>query len=207
MTRLYDGDVQVPVTIVQAGPCVVTQVKTPEAKDGYAAVQLGFEDIRAKVSTQAEIGHAAKAGTGPKRVFREIRLKDASDKKAGEIVDVKIFEGVTHVDVTGASKGKGFQGVMKRHHFGGQPASHGTERKHRSPGSICSHAANRGYVGKPKKGLRMAGRMGGDRVTTIGHKLVKIDPENNLLIIKGPLPGANGSLVMIRQSRKAKAAG
>jgi large subunit ribosomal protein L3 len=206
MTRVYDeAGTMLPVTIVLAGPCLVSQVKTAEGKDGYNAVQLGFEDIRAKSSTQALIGHAAKAGSGPKRFYREVRLAAPSDKKAGETVDVNVFEGVSHVDVIGVSKGKGFQGVMKRHHFGGQPASHGTERKHRSPGSICSHGSNRGHVGKPKKGLRMAGRMGGDQVTTVGHKLVKIDAANGLLLIKGALPGANGSLVFVKKSRMAVA--
>jgi large subunit ribosomal protein L3 len=111
---------------------------------------------------------------------------------------------VKFVDVIGISKGKGFAGVMKRHHFGGQPASHGTERKHRSPGSIASHATWRGQCGKPKKGLRMAGHMGSDRVTTRNHPLMKIDPENNLLLIKGALPGANGSVVFIRKSITAR---
>lgn len=203
MTRIYDGDVMVPVTLVKAGPCVITQLKAADGKDGYNAVQLGFEDIRAKVTTQAEIGHAAKAGTAPKRAFREVRFEGASDKTVGETLNVGVFEGVSHVDVIGTSKGKGFQGVMKRHHFGGQPASHGCERKHRSPGSIASHATWRGQCGKPKKGLRMAGRMGGDRVTSIGHKLVGIDAENGLLVLKGALPGANGSLVLVTRSRKA----
>jgi large subunit ribosomal protein L3 len=202
MTRVYDGDVLVPVTIVQAGPCVVTQVKKADGRDRYNAVQIGFEDVKPKATSQALMGHAAKAGTDAKRIYREIRLKAPSDKNLGDTVDVKVFEGVAYVDVIGTSKGKGFQGVMKRHHFGGQPASHGCERKHRSPGSIASHATWRGQSGKPKKGLRMAGRMGGERVTTLGHKVIKIDVENNLLVIKGPLPGANGSLVLIEQSRR-----
>ncbi len=209
MTRVYDeAGTMVPVTIVQAGPCTVSQVKNAtEKKDGYNAVQLAFEDIRPKVSTQAMIGHAAKAGLSPKRFFREVRLKDATDKNVGDVIDVKVFEGISHVDVVGVSKGKGFQGVMKRHHFGGQPASHGCERKHRSPGSIASHATWRGQSGKPKKGLRMAGRMGGDRVTSIGHKVIKIDSENALIVIKGAVPGANGSFVYLQQSRKAAKAG
>src|SRR3954469_3951163 len=204
MTRIYDekGAV-VPVTVVEAGPCAVTQVKTTET-DGYHAVQLGFEDIKAKFSNFPLIGHAAKAGVGPKKAFREIKLKDATDKKPGDTVTTEIFTDVKYVDVIGVSKGKGFAGVMKRHHFGGQPASHGTERKHRSPGSIASHATWRGQCGKPKKGLRMAGHMGSDQVTTRNHPLVKIDPENNLLLIKGALPGANGSVVFIRKSITAK---
>ena len=204
MTRIYDekGAV-VPVTVVEAGPCAVTQVKTPET-DGYHAVQLGFGECKAKFSTIPLIGHTAKAGVGPRRHFREIRLKDATDRKPGDVVNVAAFEGVQFVDVVGTSKGKGTAGVMKRHHFGGQPASHGTERKHRSPGSICSRASNRGHTGKPKKGLRMAGHMGMDQVTTRNHPLVKIDPENNLLLIKGALPGPNGTLLFIRKSITAK---
>jgi len=204
MTRVYDekGAV-VPVTVVQAGPCAVTQVKTVET-DGYHAVQLGFGETKAKFSTFPLIGHAAKAGVGPRRHFREIRLKDATDRKAGDVVNVGIFEGVQYVDVTGTSKGKGFAGVMKRHHFGGQPASHGTERKHRSPGSLASRATWRGQSGKPKKGVRMAGHMGMDRVTTQNHALVKVDPENNLLLIKGALPGPNGALLFIRKAVTAK---
>ncbi|MEM1012664.1 MAG: 50S ribosomal protein L3 [Planctomycetota bacterium] len=201
MTRIYDDEGrQVPVTVVQAGPCDVTQVKTIDTADGYFAVQLGFEDAKAKHSTFPVIGHDAKAGVSPKRVHREVRLKDASDKAVGETIDVSVFEGVTEVDVVGTSKGKGTQGVMKRYNFGGQPATHGTERKHRSPGSIGGRATNRGFNGRPKKGLRMAGRMGNERVTTKNHKVVKVDAENGLLLIKGPLPGANGGLLEIHQS-------
>jgi large subunit ribosomal protein L3 len=203
-TRIYDekGAI-VPVTVVQAGPCAVTQVKTPDT-DGYHAVQLGFGEIKAKFSTFPLIGHTAKAGVGPRRHFREIRLKDATDRKAGDTVNVSLFEGVQFVDVIGTSKGKGFAGVMKRHHFGGQCASHGTERKHRSPGSIASRATWRGQSGKPKKGVRMGGHMGMDTVTTRNHPLVKIDAENNLLLIKGALPGPNGGLLFVRKSITAK---
>src|SRR3954471_8090518 len=204
MTRIYDekGAI-VPVTVVQAGPCNVTQVKTTET-DGYNAVQIGFGDIKAKFSTFPLIGHTAKAGVGPRRHFREIKLKDATDKGLGDVVDASIFEGVQYVDVIGTSKGKGTAGVMKRHHFGGQPASPGTERKHRSPGSLASRATWRGQSGKPKKGVRMAGHMGMDQVTTRNHPLVKIDPENNILLIKGALPGPNGGLLFIRKSVTAR---
>ena len=204
MTRIYDekGAI-VPVTVVQAGPCSITQIKTTET-DGYNAVQLGFGDIKPKFSTFPLIGHTAKAGVGPKKHFQEIKLKDATDKAAGDVVDVTIFDGVQYVDVIGTSKGKGTAGVMKRHHFGGQPASHGTERKHRSPGSLASRATWRGQSGKPKKGVRMAGHMGMDRVTTRNHPLVKIDKDNNLLLIKGALPGANGALLFVRKSVTAR---
>ena len=204
MTRVYDekGAI-VPVTVVEAGPCAITQVKTVDS-DGYNAVQLGFAEIKPKFSTFPLIGHAAKSGISPRRHFREIKLKDATDKKAGESVNVGIFEGVQYVDVIGTSKGKGTAGVMKRHHFGGQPASHGTERKHRSPGSLASRATWRGQSGKPKKGVRMAGHMGMDQVTTRNHPLVKIDAEKNLLLIKGALPGPNGGLLFVRKSITAR---
>lgn len=204
MTRIYDvkGAV-VPVTVVLAGPCAVTQVKTAES-DGYHAVQLGFSETKPRHSNFPLMGHCAKAGVSPRRHFREIRLKDATDKKPGDTVNVEIFNEVQFVDVIGTSKGKGTAGVMKRHHFGGQPGSHGTERKHRSPGSIASRATWRGQSGKPKKGVRMAGHMGMDRVTTRNHPLVKVDAENNLLLIKGALPGPNGALLFIRRSITAK---
>jgi large subunit ribosomal protein L3 len=204
MTRIYDekGAI-VPVTVVQAGPCAVTQVKNTET-DGYNAVQLGFGETKPKFSTMPLMGHTGKAGVSPRRHFREVRLKDATDRAAGDVVDVGIFDGVQFVDVIGTSKGKGFAGVMKRYHFGGQPGSHGTERKHRSRGSICSRASNRGHTGKPKKGLRMAGHMGMDRVTTRNHPLVRIDAENNLMLIKGALPGPNGGLLFIRKSITAR---
>lgn len=203
-TRVYDekGTI-VPVTVVQAGPCAVTQVKTVDS-DGYNAVQLGFGEIKAKFSTFQLIGHCAKSGVSPRKHFQEIRLKDATDKKPGDTVNVDIFADVQFVDVIGTSKGKGTAGVMKRHHFGGQPASHGTERKHRSPGSIASRATWRGQCGKPKKGVRMAGHMGMDQVTTRNHPLVKVDAANNLLLIKGALPGPNGGLLFVRKSITAK---
>jgi large subunit ribosomal protein L3 len=204
MTRIYDekGAI-VPVTVVQAGPCSVTQVKTT-ASDGYFAVQLGFGDVKPRHSTFPLMGHCAKAGVAPLRHFREIRLKEATTLTAGATVDVDLFNEVKFVDVTGVSKGKGTAGVMKRHHFGGQCASHGTERKHRSPGSLASRATWRGQSGKPKKGVRMAGHMGMDTVTTTNHPLVKIDKENNLLLIKGALPGPNGALLFVRKAITAK---
>ncbi|HEX3356015.1 MAG TPA: 50S ribosomal protein L3 [Tepidisphaeraceae bacterium] len=205
MTRIYDdkGSI-VPVTVVAAGPCTVTQIKTADGKDKYNAVQLGFSDCKPKHTTNGLIGHAAKAGVAPVRHFHEIRLKDATDKQLGDTVTVESFNEVQYVDVIGTSKGKGFAGVMKRHHFGGQCASHGTERKHRSPGSIASRATWRGQCGKPKKGVRMAGHMGMDQVTTRNHPLVKIDTEKNLLLIKGALPGPNGALLFIRKSITAR---
>ena len=205
MTRVYnEKGAIVPVTVVEVEPNVITQVKTADGKDGYNAVQLGFKEVKAKYSTFPLIAHAAKAGHTPRKHFAEIRLKDATDKQLGDVVNVSIFDGVKYVDVIGTSKGKGTAGVMKRHHFGGQPASHGTERKHRSPGSLASRATWRGQSGKPKKGVRMAGHMGMDQVTTRNHPLVKVDAEKNLLLIKGALPGPNGSLLFIRKSITAK---
>jgi large subunit ribosomal protein L3 len=205
MTRVYnEKGAIVPVTVVEVEPNVITQVKTADGKDGYNAVQIGFKEIKPKYSTFPLIAHAAKAGHTPRKHFAEIRLKDATDKQLGDTVTVSIFDGVKYVDVIGTSKGKGTAGVMKRHHFGGQPASHGTERKHRSPGSLASRATWRGQSGKPKKGVRMAGHMGVDQVTTRNHPLVKIDADKNLLLIKGALPGPNGALLFIRKSITAK---
>ena len=156
------------------------------------------------VLSDLAIGHTAKAGVGPRRHFAEARQNAAPDVALGAVLDVNIFEGVQYVDVIGTSKGKGFAGVMKRHHFGGLCASHGTERKHRSPGSIASRATWRGQSGKPKKGVRMAGHMGMDQCTTRNHPLVRIDAENNLLLIKGALPGPNGGLLYVRKSKTAR---
>jgi large subunit ribosomal protein L3 len=194
----------VPVTVIEAGPGVVTQVKTAET-DGYPAVQISFDDVKPRRSTMPLIGHDAKAGTAPKRMHREMRLKD--DKQAGEFelgqtLDVSVFENIKYVDVIGTSKGKGFQGVMKRHHFGGQPASHGTERKHRSPGSIGSHATDRGHGAKIKKGKRMSGHMGDERVTVRSLDVVSIDPKQNLILVKGPVPGPRQGLLYIQESKR-----
>ncbi|HEY3242617.1 MAG TPA: 50S ribosomal protein L3 [Phycisphaerae bacterium] len=201
MTRIPgEKGVVTPVTVVQAGPCTVLQVKTKD-KDGYDAVQLGYVDVKPHRSTMALIGHAAKAGTGPKRFAREVRLDEPSDVAAGQVLTVDLFEGgtVNFVDVTATSKGRGTMGVMRRHHFGGLPASHGTERKHRSPGGIGS-SAPRGRGRAIKKGKRMPGRMGNVRTTARNQKLVAVDKERNLLLIKGAVPGANGGLVYVQKS-------
>jgi large subunit ribosomal protein L3 len=205
MTQVYDDDGAIqPVTVVQVGPCHVLQIKTV-GTDGYDAVQIGFEDVKPHRATKPEIAHAAKAALRPKKFIREIRLPEpAEDVRPGQAITVDVFEGVGFVDVVGTTKGKGFAGVMKRHGFKGQPASHGTERKHRSPGSIGAHASDAGLGGDIKKGKRMAGRMGMARCTTRNHKLVGIDKENNLLLIKGPVPGANGGYLIIRASKTAK---
>jgi len=203
MTRVYDdkGTI-IPVTVVQAGPCIVTQVKTEDGKDGYNAIQLGFEDIKERRSTKPLVGHCRKTGqTEPKRFFREVRLPAKPTVAAGSTVDVAIFDLIKYVDVTGISKGKGFQGVMKRWNFGGQPNSHGTERKHRSPGGIGGGQGTRGHGRAIRLGKKMAGHLGDERVTTKNLALVGVDKEKHLLLIKGTVPGANGELVFVRQAK------
>jgi large subunit ribosomal protein L3 len=205
MTRFFTEDGKnIPVTVIQAGPCFVTQVKTVES-DGYAAVQIALEDVKPRRSTQAMIGHDAAAGVSPKRIHREFRL-DADDQAVGftlgQEITVKSLEGLKFVDVVGTSKGKGFQGAMVRHGFKGLCASHGTERKHRSPGSIGSHGTDRGHGAKIKKGKLMAGHMGDAQVTIRSIDIVSIDEANNLLLVKGPVPGANTGILFIRTPRR-----
>jgi large subunit ribosomal protein L3 len=204
MTQIFDpSGARIPVTIVEAGPCVILQVKSTESRDAYNAVQLGFEDAKPHRATMAEIGHARPAKTAPKRFVREIRLSEATDRAVGDTVTVEIFKenDVKFVDVVGTSKGKGYQGVMKRWGFGGQPASHGTERKHRSPGSIGAHAQNRGTSGAIKKGKRMGGQTGNKRVTARCQLLLDVDSAHNMLVIEGSVPGPNGGYVIVRKSK------
>lgn len=191
----------IPVTIIQAGPCTVLQIRTPEC-DGYHAVQLGFEDAKAHRSTLAEIGHSAKAGTGPKRLVGEVRYDEAPDVQAGDVLTVELFETneVQWVDVSGTTKGRGFSGGVRRYGFGGQPATHGVERKHRSPGSIGG-SAELGRGRGVKKGKRMAGQYGNVHRTVKNQKLVKVDKENNLLLIRGSIPGPNGGFVRISKAK------
>jgi len=200
MTRVLEPTGRsIPVTVIECGPCVVTQVRSAE-KDGYTAVQIAFGDMKARNSTMPLIGHDAKAGSAPKRHHREFLItgEEAAKYELGKALTVKDLEGTMYVDVIGTSKGKGFQGVMKRHHFKGMFASHGTERKHRSPGSIGSYGSNRGFGGGLLKGKRMAGHMGDERVTVRSLDVVRIDAERNLLLVKGPVPGANRGMVMVR---------
>ncbi|MHC4427456.1 MAG: 50S ribosomal protein L3 [Planctomycetota bacterium] len=203
MTRYFTADGRnIPVTVIEAGPCVVTQVKTT-ATDGYAAVQLGYDDVKPRRSTIPMIGHDAKAGVAPKRVHRELRLADddqAAEYSPGQTVDVSVFKDVSFVDVVGVSKGKGFAGVMKRHNFRGLSASHGTERKHRSGGSIGGHGTDLGTGPKVKKGKRMAGRMGAERVTVRSLDVVSVDPDRNVLLVKGPVPGPNRGYLYIQEA-------
>ncbi|MFM1831967.1 MAG: ribosomal protein [Planctomycetota bacterium] len=203
MTRWFTEDgANIPVTVIEAGPCVVTQVKTTET-DGYAAVQFGFEDAKVSRVAIPQIAHDAKAKTAPKRFHREFRVDgdgEAEGFELGQAITVADLEGVKFVDIVGTSKGKGFQGVMKRHNFAGLEDSHGVERKHRSAGSIGGHATNLGTGPKPKKGKRMAGHMGAERVTVRSLDVIHADPEKNLLVVKGPVPGPNGGDLYIRPS-------
>jgi large subunit ribosomal protein L3 len=204
MTRLYDESGRlVSVTVIQAGPCAVTQVKTTE-KDGYNAVQLGYDDVKLSRCKKPQLGHVAKANTTPKRFVKEMRLPDGVEPeyKVGDSITVSVFSEKELVDVIGTSKGKGFAGAMKRHGFTGFPASHGTERKHRAQGSIASFASNAGMGAGIKKGKKMPGRMGGCRVTVKNHSLMAIDKENNLLVIKGSMPGPAGGYCIVRSSPK-----
>jgi large subunit ribosomal protein L3 len=205
MTQVYNeaGEL-VPVTVIQAGPCVVTQAKTLET-DGYNALQLGFDEVKPVRRKKPATGHAEKANTTPKRFVREMRMAADAELQyeAGDSLTVSVFAEDKFVDVVGTSKGKGFAGVMKRHGFGGFPASHGTERKHRAPGSIASHASDAGHGPGPKRGKRMPGHLGNVRVTAKNHELVSIDEEKNLLIVKGSVPGAAGGYCIIRTAQKA----
>ena len=206
MTQVYDEKERLlPVTVIQAGPCVVMQVKTVET-DGYNAVQLGYDDIKASRRIKAAIGHAEKAKTLPKKYIREMRLDgDAKvEVNQGDSVTVSVFTETKFVDVIGTSKGKGFTGPMKRWHFGGMPGSHGTERKHRSPGSQAGYGTDRGHGGDIKKGKKMGGHLGAARITVKTHRLVSIDQENNLLVIKGSVPGPAGGYVVVKTSQKNK---
>ncbi len=205
MTHVYDKTGELlPVTVIQAGPCAVMQVKTV-ATDGYNAVQLGFDDVKPSRRKNPQIGHARKAQAPPKRFVKEMRFSNDVEPqyKVGDYITVSVFTEDKYVDVVGTSKGKGFAGVMKRHGFHGFPASHGTERKHRAPGSLSSFASDAGHGGSPKKGKKMAGHMGNRRVTAKNHSLVAIDEEKNLLVVKGSVPGPAGGYVVVRSAKKA----
>ena len=195
MTSVFSAEGKnVPCTVIEAGPCVVTQLKSVE-KDGYAAVQLGFEDKKEKHTSKALMGHFAKAGVTPKRHLAEFKDFE-TELNLGDVVDVQLFNDATFVDVVATSKGKGYQGVVKRHGFGGVgQTTHGQHNRARKPGSIgaCS------YPAKVFKGMRMAGQLGGDRVTIQNLRVLKVIPEHNLLLIKGSIPGAKGSIVIIEK--------
>ena len=196
MTQVFDANNKmVPVTVVEAGPCVVTQIRTPE-KDGYSAVQIAFGAIDPKKITKPLAGHFAKAGVTPRRSVAELRTLDTTSYTVGQELGATVFEAGEIVDATGTSTGKGTAGVMKRHGFGGLGSSHGVDRKHRMPGSIgaCS------TPGRVFKGMRMSGVMGGVRVTTQNLVVHSVDADRNLLLIKGSVPGPDGQLVFIRSA-------
>jgi large subunit ribosomal protein L3 len=198
MTQVFDDEGRiVPVTVVQAGPCVVTRVRTPDA-DGYSAVQLGFGQIDPRKVNKPLTGHFDKAGVTPRRHVVELRTEDAAEYELGQEITVEVFEAGQRIDVTGRSKGKGTAGVMKRHGFKGLSASHGTQRKHRSPGSIGGCAT----PGRVFKGLRMAGRHGNTRTTVQNLTVHAIDADKGLLLIKGAVPGPNGGLILVRSAAK-----
>jgi large subunit ribosomal protein L3 len=198
MTQVWDADNRlVPVTVVQAGPCVVTQVRTPET-DGYAGVQIAFGAIDPRKVTKPLAGHFAAAGVTPRRHVTELRTADATEYSLGQELTATTFEAGQVVDVVGTTKGKGTAGVMKRHGFKGLSASHGTQRKHRSPGSIGGCAT----PGRVFKGLRMAGRMGHERQTTQNLTVHAVDAERGLILIKGAVPGPRGGLVLVRTAAK-----
>ena len=198
MTQVWDENNRlVPVTVVQAGPCVVTQVRTGDG-DGYPGVQIAFGAIDPRKVTKPLAGHFAKAGVTPRRHLVELRTADAGDYSLGQELTVATFEAGQKVDVVGRTKGKGTAGVMKRHGFRGLSSSHGTQRKHRSPGSIGGCAT----PGRVFKGLRMAGRMGFVRQTTQNLTLHAVDAERGLLLIRGAVPGPRGSVVLVRTPAK-----
>ncbi|MER3390278.1 MAG: 50S ribosomal protein L3 [Microcella sp.] len=198
MTQVWDeNNTLIPVTVVEIAPNVVTQVRTPEV-DGYAAVQIAYGAIDPRKVTKPLGGHFEKAGSTPRRHLTEVRTADAAEYTPGQELAVDIFEAGQRVDVVGTSKGKGFAGVMKRHNFKGVSASHGSHRNHRKPGSIgASSTPSRVF-----KGMRMAGRMGGDRVTVLNLTVHSVDLEKGLLLVKGAVPGARGRLVFVRNAVK-----
>lgn len=212
MTQIIDAAGKVtPVTVVQAGPCYVTQIKTLE-RDGYEAVQLGFDEGKRKGLTRPEAGHLGQLKTSekhpqrrefankvpPMRYLREFRVKVAEELELGQQLTVEVFEVGDHVDIVGKSKGRGFAGVMRRHGFGGGPITHGQSDRQRSPGSIGSTST----PGRVLKGTRMAGHMGTDRVTSQNLEIVRIDRENNLIAVKGTVPGHKDGLVVVKEARK-----
>ena len=222
MTQVYDEEGKIaPVTVLKVGPCPILQIRD-QKRDGYDAVQLGFLDKPRRKATRPERGHVSsqlesnrrrartaagvalppKADCEPQRYIREFRLDSPAQTRIGQILTAaEVFKDVKAVDVIGTSKGRGTAGVMKRYGFAGLPASHGVKRHHRAPGSIGSLASNRGS-GRPKRGRRMAGRYGGTRITVRNLRLVRIDADNHLVLVRGAVPGPNGALVMIRPTNK-----
>jgi large subunit ribosomal protein L3 len=200
MTQIFDDDSRVvPVTVIKAGPCRVSQVKTQES-DGYSAIQLTFGETSERRLNQPERGHLKKAGVPAATQLVELRLADVSGFTVGQEIKADIFSKGERTDVVGTSKGKGFAGPMKRHGFHGLGASHGTERKHRSPGAVGACAT----PARIFRGMKMAGHMGDERVTVLNLEVVSADPDRNLLLVRGAIPGPNGGVVMIRSSVKGR---
>jgi large subunit ribosomal protein L3 len=198
MTQVYQEDGTVlPITVLECGPCTVLQVRNQE-RDGYDAWQLGFDDKKRKSATQAQRGHARKANTEPKRYVREVRQDGPTDVSEGQTLTVELFNPIGHVDVTGISKGRGYAGVMKRHGFRGLRATHGVKRMHRHPGSSGSSAD----PSHTFKGVQKPGQYGHARITVRNLKVARIDPTNNLLLVRGAVPGPNGGFVLIRATNK-----
>ena len=197
MTQIFVETRAVPVTVIKAGPCVVTQIRT-QANDGYDAVQLAYGTVRPRDVSKPTQGHFDKAGAEPARYVVELRTDDAGSYEPGQQVTVDSFEAGEKVDVVGVSKGKGFSGVMKRHGFAGLRSSHGVHKKHRSPGAIGACAT----PSRVFKGMRMAGQSGNQRTTVLNLEVVQSDPERGLLLVKGAVPGPNGGLVMVRSAVK-----
>ncbi|AWB81216.1 50S ribosomal protein L3 [Corynebacterium yudongzhengii] len=201
MTQVFDEENRVvPVTVVEAGPCVVTQIRTTD-NDGYTAIQIAFGEIDPRKVNKPESGHFKKAGVTPRRHVAEIRMDDVSGYEVGQEITVDIFEGETLVDVSGISKGHGYAGGMKRHGFAGQGAAHGNQAAHRRVGGIGGAST----PGRVFKGKRMAGRMGNNRVTTQNLKIQKIDADSNILLIKGAIPGTKGGVVTVKTAVKGGA--
>jgi large subunit ribosomal protein L3 len=201
MTQIWDDDNRVvPVTVIEAGPCRVVQLKTPE-RDGYTAVQLAFSQSKEGNLTKAQLGHLKKADAPPTRHLAELRVDDLSGFEVGQVVVADLFEAGERVDVTGISKGKGFTGVMARHNFKGQGASHGNHKKHRAPGAIGACAT----PSRVFKGMRLPGQHGNSRVTTLNLEVVEADADRGLLLIRGSVPGPAGSLVFVRNAVKSPA--
>ena len=200
MTQVFSqAGVAIPVTVIELGPCVVTQIRNQDA-DGYEAVQIGFGEIKPKSLTKPEQGHLAKAGRLA-RYLREFKADDIEEYQVGQVLTADLFQPGQMVDVSGTSKGRGFQGVIRRHNFNGGPKTHGQSDRWRAPGSIGA-GTDPGHVWK---GTRMAGRMGNDRVTVLSLEVLRVDPERNLLLVKGSVPGHNESLVIVRNAVKAGA--
>ncbi|MBC8447814.1 MAG: 50S ribosomal protein L3 [Chloroflexi bacterium] len=198
MTQIFDdrGEV-IPVTVIEAGPCFVTQVKTEE-RDGYGAIQLGFEETKPQRLTRGQLEHLRKNHLPPLRILREIRVAGIEDYAEGQKITVNIFDEGELVDVTGTSKGRGFAGGIKRHGFRRQPKTHGQSDRERAPGAVSSGTR----LGHVRKGKRMPGHMGNARVTAPNLRVVKVDPERNLLVVRGAVPGPKKGLLLIKEARK-----